>query len=176
MRSFPQSTAVLTELGQEGAFDWKVFYEANFEHVYRWLGRFGAPAEDLEDLTHEVFAIAHRKLPGFRAEASLQTWLFSIARKVSSRSRRRAHFRRLTSACLAVLRGDATPPPNGALHDLERLLAGLPEAQRMTLLLHEVDGMTAAEIARLYGCSEATVASRLRIAWKKVRTKVEGVS
>jgi DNA-directed RNA polymerase specialized sigma24 family protein len=52
-----------------------------------------------------------------------------------------------------------------ARRDLDRLLARLSQTQRMTVLLREVDGMSVPEIAEIFGCPEATVWSRLRLAW-----------
>lgn len=51
--------------------------------------------------------------------------------------------------------------PGGAPGDLDRM----SETKRVTLLLHEVDGMSPSEIAALFGCPEATVWTRLRLAW-----------
>lgn len=151
--------------------DWKAFYDGHFRLVWRVLVRFGAPPEDLEDLSQEVFAIVHRKLAGFRGEATLETWLFSICRKVAARSRRRTRFRR---AAMALFGRDVpTAPVPEARRDLERLLGVLPEAQRLTVLFHEVDGMSAAEIAKLFGCPEPTVYSRLRLAWQTLREEAK---
>jgi len=151
--------------------DWNAFYEEHFNLVWRFLVRFGAPQADLEDLAQEVFAIAHRQLPGFRWEASPRTWLFTICRRVAARARRREQVKR---AALALI-GRSKPDPETrsddavlARRDVSRLLAGLPEAQRVTLLLHEVDGMSVPEIAESFGCPEATVWSRIRLAWNSL--------
>lgn len=44
-------------------------------YLYRLL----ADRNDMEDLAHDVFIKAFEKLPKFRAEASLKTWVFTIA-------------------------------------------------------------------------------------------------
>ena len=152
--------------------DWKGFYEEHFDLVWRLLARFGAPEGDLEDLTQEVFVIAHRKLPDFRWEASPKTWLFTLCRRVAANARRRSHVRR--AALLLLGRSDASrdlPRPDVALarRDVERLLSILSETQRMTVLFREVDGMSVPEIAEVFGCPEATVWSRLRLAWKLLK-------
>lgn len=153
----PPSAVPLTEA------EWRAFYAEHFDLVWRLLVRFGAPIADREDLAQEIFAIVHRKLGSFRGESSVATWLYAITRRVAARARRRARFR---EAALALFNlGPATAPPEpGARADVERMLARLPEAQRMTLVLHDVDGMSAAEIGALMGCPPATVSSRLRLA------------
>lgn len=152
--------------------DWRGFYEEHFDLVWRLLARFGAPESDLEDLTQEVFAIAHRKLPTFRWEASPKTWLFTVCRRVAANARRRSHVRR--AAMLLLGRSDTSshgPGPEVALarRDVDRLLSKLSETQRLTVLLREVDGMSVPEIAEVFGCPEATVWSRLRLAWKLLK-------
>ena len=44
-------------------------------YLYRLL----ADRNDMEDMAHDVFILAFEKLPQFRAEASLKTWVFTIA-------------------------------------------------------------------------------------------------
>lgn len=148
--------------------EWSRFYAEHFPLVWRVLTRFGAPPHEVEDLAQDVFVIAHRKLPSFRGEASVRTWLFAICRRVAWHSRRRNATR---AAFLTLLGGgrQVCVPADSVRRDLEVLLARLSEPKRMTVLLHEVDGMSCAEIAELWGCPEATVWSRLRLAWADLR-------
>jgi RNA polymerase sigma-70 factor (ECF subfamily) len=151
--------------------DWNAFYDEHFDLVWRLLVRFGAPQADLEDLAQEVFAIAHRRLPGFRWEASPKTWLFTVCRRVAARARRRERVKNAALVLLGRSRRHADPPSEAGIHrgDLERMLARLPEEQRLALLLHEVDGMGVSEIAESFGCPEATVWSRIRLAKSSLR-------
>jgi RNA polymerase sigma-70 factor (ECF subfamily) len=57
-------------------------YRMHVHQVARWAARLGGPALDLEDIVHEVFAVACRRLSSFRGESSLSTWLFGITDKV----------------------------------------------------------------------------------------------
>ena len=170
--SFAGSTVLsIQEMVAAPVIDWNTFYDEHFDLVWRFLARFGAPQADLEDLTQEVFAIAHRRLPGFRWEANPKTWLFTVCRRVAARARRRERVRHAALALLGRAKAGAEPPSEAGLHrrDLMRLLARLPEAQRVALLLHEVDGMGVPEIAESFGCPEATVWSRIRLAWNSLR-------
>lgn len=161
----------LQETAAFAVIDFTALYEENFDLVWRFLARFGAPENELEDLCQEVFAIAHRQLPGFRGEAHPRTWLFTICRRVAARARRRDRVRNVALRLLGLSRRSSDPPSEAALarRDLERLLARLPEAQRLALLLHELDGMGVPEIAESFGCPEATVWSRIRLAWNSLR-------
>jgi RNA polymerase sigma-70 factor, ECF subfamily len=168
-----RSTALPIEATVRGrAIDWKGFYDEHFELVWRLLARFGAPETDIEDLAQDVFVIAHRQLPGFRWEASPKTWLYTICRRVAAGARRRDRIRRAAHLLLRRPKPYAETQSAGlARHDLARLLAHLPEPQRMALLLHEVDEMGVPQIAEICGCPEATVWSRLRLAWNALKER-----
>src|SRR3954471_7159709 len=57
--------------------------------IYRYIYRMTGSAEDAEDLTQEVFVRMYTNIAGFRAEASLSTWLFRIAGNLCTDSFRR---------------------------------------------------------------------------------------
>jgi RNA polymerase sigma-70 factor (sigma-E family) len=58
--------------------------------------------------------------------------------------------------------------------DLLRLLAALPPAQRVVVVLRYLEDMTEAEMATLLGVSPGTVKSRLARALEAMRSKLEG--
>lgn len=62
--------------GSPGAFD--LLVQLHQRTVYRLCYRFVGNHEDACDLSQEVFLRAHRGLTGFRARASLSTWLYRI--------------------------------------------------------------------------------------------------
>lgn len=146
---------------------WRRFHDDHFEMVWRFLVRFGVQEADLEDFSQEVFTVAYRKFGSFRHDATVSTWLYAICRKVAAGARRRASFRRLAVELFGLEPPRAPVAAEAGLRmDVERLLSRLSEVKRMTLLFHEVDGMSPAEIGAVMGCPEATVWSRLRLAWK----------
>jgi RNA polymerase sigma-70 factor (ECF subfamily) len=53
-------------------------YREHAELVKRWALRLGGPGLDAEDFVHEVFMVVQRRLPEFRGEAKLTTWLYRI--------------------------------------------------------------------------------------------------
>jgi RNA polymerase sigma-70 factor (ECF subfamily) len=53
-------------------------------YLYRLL----ADRNDMEDLAHDVFIKAFENLPTFRAEASLKTWVFTIATNLARQHRK----------------------------------------------------------------------------------------
>src|SRR6516162_319680 len=69
-------------------------YRAHVRQVARWAARLGGPTLEVEEVVHEVFEIAHRRLPVFRGESTAATWLFGITERVVRHRRRRARWRR----------------------------------------------------------------------------------
>jgi DNA-directed RNA polymerase specialized sigma24 family protein len=55
--------------------DLSTLYRTHVRDVGRWAERLAGPGFDLPDLVHEVFEIAQRRLPSFRGESSLPTFV-----------------------------------------------------------------------------------------------------
>ena len=58
-------------------------YEAELGYVYTSLRRLGVKVRHLEDLTHDVFLVVHRKLDDYDSSRPLRPWLFGIAYRVA---------------------------------------------------------------------------------------------
>jgi RNA polymerase sigma-70 factor (ECF subfamily) len=144
-------------------------YDAEADYVWKTLRRLGVRERDLEDVTHDVFVTVHRQLDRYDRERPLRPWLFGIAFRVASDYRRRAQHRREVIA-MPIEPADPAPPPDEQL-DRERardlLLLALESVKlerRGVLVLHDVDGCPAPEIADALGIPLNTVYSRLRLA------------
>jgi RNA polymerase sigma-70 factor (ECF subfamily) len=154
---------------------------------YRMLGS----AVDAEDAVQEAMVRAWRSLHQFEERASLKTWLYRIATNVcldelSNRSRRarpieegppgtvddelrpqpRAHWLEPIPDARAIP-SDANPFEQAALRQSIRLafvaaLQRLPPRQRAALVLAEVLGWSASEIAECLTMSRAAVNSALQ--------------
>src|SRR4029077_10587762 len=64
-------------------------YDAWFDEVVRWIGAFGMPDSETEDLAQEVFLVVNRKLSTFNG-GNLAGWLYRIAELPVRDHRRRA--------------------------------------------------------------------------------------
>jgi RNA polymerase sigma-70 factor (ECF subfamily) len=167
--------------------DLEVHRSALTGHCYRMLGS----AVDAEDAVQETMVRAWRSLDRFEARASLRTWLYRIATNVcldllGDRSRRfrpieespagsvddplevrpRTHWLEPIPDARA-LPADADPLETAVLRQSIRLafiaaLQHLPPRQRAALLLTEVLGWSAAEVADCLGTSPAAVNSALQ--------------
>lgn len=143
-------------------------YREHFQFVWRSARRLGAQPATLDDVVQDVFLIVARRLPEFRGEASIRTWLFAITMRVVQVHRRTVsrHLRRVEAFAEAHADGGATDPyaRSDAADALLKLLEQLDDDRRAVFVLAELEGMTAQEIAAGLGLNVNTVYSRLRAA------------
>src|SRR4051794_41831532 len=97
--------------GSPGALTFGAVYAAHAATVARWAARLGGPSADVEDITQEVFVVVNRRLPEFRGQSRMSTWLFGITAKVAANERRRRQLRQWGAPLGAGPRGGA--PPGG---------------------------------------------------------------
>jgi RNA polymerase sigma-70 factor (ECF subfamily) len=138
--------------------------------VFRYGRSFCRNHHDAEDVLQDVLASLLRSLPNFRGEAALSTWAFVVARRTCARRRRReARFSSLESDRGRPAHEFADPNASPARDTerrqlgaaLEGAIATLPEAQRDVLILRDVEGRSAAEVAKALKLGERAVKSRL---------------
>jgi RNA polymerase sigma-70 factor, ECF subfamily len=152
--------------------------------VYRFGLKMCREAEDAKDVLQETLLAAARSLPEFRGASSVSTWLYTIARSFCIKQRRTSKFApdRLESlddqAAGAATVPDARRGPEDEvagrqLRDaLDDAIAGLEPMYREVLVLRDVEGLAAAEVAEVMGLSVEAVKSRLHRARVAVREKV----
>jgi RNA polymerase sigma-70 factor, ECF subfamily len=151
------------------AGDFDEVYREHFPYVWRSLRRLGVHPADVEDITHEVFVVVHRKLAEFDGRRPLKPWLFGIAFRLASEDRRRAR-RRFEVAVPNIERACGAPAADDLIESDERrrlvleCLQKLDVAQRAVLILLDIDGEAAADVAAAMDVPLATVYSRLRVA------------
>lgn len=155
---------------RERAF--RVVYDAHVSFVWRNLRRLGVMDRDVEDKCQEVFVVAHRRWAEFSDRGhGPRAWLFQIVLRVASDARR--HRRRHPvdpDGGIAQDKQSVDAPQAAllarreALDLLDRALATIEMSRRAVLVLHEIEQMTAPEIARTLEIPLNTVYSRLRVA------------
>jgi RNA polymerase sigma-70 factor, ECF subfamily len=147
-------------------------YEAQLDFVWRNLRRLGVSEADVDDKAQEVFVVAHRRFSDFEERGhGPRAWLFQIVLRVASDARR--HKRRHPidpDGGVAQDRQSIAPSQADAidirqqLDLLDRALRSIEMGKRAVLVLHEVEEMTAPEVAEVLGIPLNTVYSRLRVA------------
>ncbi len=134
---------------------------------------------DMDDLLQEAFLQVFQSLRGWRAEASLSTWIDRVAVRVAYRYLSQRG-RRVQTEAFGDEETEAVAPVDqgpGARRQLARdgvkrlyaVLDKLSPAARLAFTLHEIDGRTIAETAKLVGST--VTATKLRV-WR-TRKKIE---
>jgi RNA polymerase sigma-70 factor (ECF subfamily) len=146
------------------------FYDEHVRFVWRSLLRLGVPEKDVPDVAQDVFVVAYRRLPEFEGRSKATTWLFAICLRVASDRRKAAHrSREVPASAEHEASGEAADEAGAAerrqaARIIERILARMPEEQRIVFFLFELEELTAEEIADALEIPVGTVRSRLRLA------------
>jgi RNA polymerase sigma-70 factor (ECF subfamily) len=144
---------------------WRTLYDRYSSSVHRFISAFGVPPEEREDAAQDVFMAVYRSLERFRGEAQLSTWIYRIAARHAGRMGRRRRVREFLNALVTREPGPPPPPDPSErasnLHLLDRMLSKLHPKKRVVFVLFEIEGLRVEEIARVVGCPENTVWSRL---------------
>jgi RNA polymerase sigma-70 factor (ECF subfamily) len=136
--------------------------------VYRMLGA-SAARRDLEDVVQEVFFQVYRSLPDFRGDAKFTTWLHRVTVNVVLMQRRaqksRPTFTEEAPHDQLVDERSHWPDEDAArlerMRAFQRLLDRLAEKKRVVFVLHELEGMSPAEISEIVDAPVLTVRTRL---------------
>jgi len=152
---------------------------ANLRRVFALIYRIVGNPADAQDLTQETFLKALSRREQLRDSLKAAQWLGRIAVNTAIdfvRQRKRMGLCELEDA----------PEPRHLEHperlalrsEQEAYLADglrlLTERERAALMLRDVEGLPAAEVARHIGCSTATVRSHIANARTKLRKYVKG--
>jgi RNA polymerase sigma-70 factor (ECF subfamily) len=142
--------------------------------VYRFGMQLCGDVEQAGEVVQDTMLAMVRSLRQFRGEAAVSTWLYSIARSFCRKKRRERRFVPAQAGSPDLLgKGpaeeplDPAPDPEqqAAGREIERLLAqaiaSLEPAHREVLVLRDLEGLTAPEVAQVLGLSVEATKSRL---------------
>jgi RNA polymerase sigma-70 factor (ECF subfamily) len=163
--------------GDTGAF--ANIFNTHKPRVYSLCLRMTNNVAEAEDLTQEAFLQVFRKLPTFRGDSALSTWMYRVAvNTVLMYFRKRG--RPQLSLDEPVNQNVKSKKREYGFDDqrlvtcidriaLARAIKELPDGYRTIFLLHEVDGYEHREIAKLLKCSVGNSKSQLHKARLKMR-------
>jgi RNA polymerase sigma-70 factor, ECF subfamily len=175
-----------TLLDQARAGDRQALEELLSRHqrrVYRFGLKMCRDPEDAKDVLQETLLAVARTVKDFRGASSVSTWLYTIARSFCIKKRRRSKFapeheESLESREPGLEARQVVDPGRGPEDDLagrqiesalEQAIAGLDPMYREVLVLRDVEGLTAPEVAEVMGLTVEAVKSRLHRARIAVR-------
>jgi RNA polymerase sigma-70 factor (ECF subfamily) len=145
--------------------------------------------ESAKDLVQETFLSAYRGFNRFRGDARISTWLYTIASRACIRMRRKRKGQPERELSL----DEFVPTSDGEFHlqipvdgltpeealenkelreALDQAIQKLPSKYRMTLVLRDMEGLSAKEVGIVMGANERAVKSRLHRARLFVRREL----
>lgn len=131
--------------------------------VYRMLG----PVPDVDDVIQDVFIQVFRSIQDFKGKSKFSTWLHRVSVNVVLMHRRAQRSRpNLSDEIPTELQGDDMGPDEDAIRR-ERIRAfyavldRLPEKKRTAFVLHEIEGLSPREIAKIVDAPPLTIRTRL---------------
>jgi RNA polymerase sigma-70 factor (ECF subfamily) len=148
--------------------------------VYHMVSRVIDSREDREDLCQEIFLKVYRKLPGFRFQSRLSTWIATVAYRTALNYLKK-HKKRQTSSLDDISRTMAVQQTSseqqldqaGINRHVHQLIGQLPEKYRMVLSMYHLEEMPYAEIAQICDMPEGTVKNYIFRARKLLKEKLE---
>lgn len=161
--------------------------ERHQAQVYRFGMKMCRDPEDARDVLQETMLAMARGIRDFRGASSISTWLYTVARSFCIKKRRRSKFApnetsldAAGSAEAAALTDPARPPDEALASKqveqaLEHAIRALDPMYREVLLLRDVEGLSAPEVAEVLGITVQAVKSRLHRARVAVRDNVAPV-
>jgi RNA polymerase sigma-70 factor, ECF subfamily len=182
----PVPDAALVQAAQRGEADALEALITRYQpRVFRFSLKMCRNVDDAGDIVQETLLALARKIGAFRGDASVSTWLFAIARNACIRRRRRGKFapsreeslEHLEAALRDRIADPAAGPEQTALsHEIEQQVTlaidALDAGQREVLVLRDVEGLSAPEVAEVLGIRVDAVKSRLHRARVAVRARL----
>jgi len=172
------------QAGSEAAFDRLV--EAYSGQVYALFTRFLGPVPEREDMVQEVFLRVLRARERYTPTARFSTYLYRVAfnlavnhteRDKGSRSLEDGAENDEGSPAESAVSLDGDPIRHmetvDVVHAVRQAIAGLPESQRMALILAKYEEQSFAEIALVLGSSEKAVKSLVHRARENLRERLK---
>lgn len=166
--------------GQQQALE--QLLERHQSRIYRFGMKMCRDPEDANDVLQDTLLSVARNVRDFKGGSSISTWLYAIARSFCVKKRRKSKF--APQVAPSSLDGDAEHVADPAKtadealgskqveQALETAIASLEPMYREVLLLRDVEGLTAPEVARVTGASVQAVKSRLHRARLAVRASL----
>ncbi len=157
-----------------------------FNFIYKYLG----DAHLAQDLVQETFIRVLRSIGSYEHRGAFSTWLYRIATNLCRDQLRKKrlpmvslHDYYTTSSGERVYVKDRVADDAAGSDEemaasrqeelVRRLIAGLPEEQRIVILMKEYQGLTFREISEVLDLPDSTVKSRLYNGLRSMRTQLE---
>lgn len=179
----------LVRKAQQGDIDaYDVLVRRYQGKVYALVYNMTGNKEDAEDRVQDVFIKAFYSIKNFKGQSSFYTWLYRIAvnRTINFLKTRKNRYAMSLNdmdagaerdPAYVELRSRESPIRDVSLLELQdklnKALQTLSNNHRMVVVLHDIQGVPHEEIARMIGCSQGTVRSRLFYARQQLQKELK---
>ena len=179
MKVFPTDNELVEKLrkGDVYAFDQVYMKYAGKLHAFSF--KYLKSKEEAEELVQSVFLKVWENQGTLKSDTSFKSFLFSIAyHEICNLFRQRSNLRKFIESSLisnheASGETEAQIDAQFVLEQLDRIIAKLPEKQRVIFKKSRQEGKTTKDIAAELGLSAGTVDNYLSDALKYIRNHLE---
>jgi RNA polymerase sigma-70 factor, ECF subfamily len=152
-------------------------YLAYHRRLARFLSRFTARYENVEEIINDTFMVVWQSAADFRHASQVSTWIIGIAYRTALKSVRRQKNHTAARSLEDYPEQTVDPTIDAEMQDwLTHGLNQLPVEQRLTLELAYHMGHSLEEIAVITGCPVGTVKARMFHAREKLRHYLPALS
>jgi RNA polymerase sigma-70 factor (ECF subfamily) len=151
-------------------------FQQELDYVFRTLRRLGIGPGEIEDLAQEVFLALRHSWAQYDTERPLRPYLFGIAFRIASAHQRK----RKREVMLGVVEvDDMGPGPDDTLAAKQAravvmaALEKVPLPRRAVLVMHDIDGVSMADVAAALSIPRFTAYSRLRKARRELEVALK---
>lgn len=171
------SRDLLERVGRRAPGAFEELVELTGRQVYTLALRLVGDRHEAEDVAQEAYLRVYRSLRSFRGDSRFETWLHRVVANVAiNHMRTRSRFGELMEEPDTIVRVADVPTEEEApeSEELAAALAQLPAAQRVAVVLKDVYGFSAAEIAEKLDTSEGAVKLRLHRGRRNLKNLIHG--
>ena len=175
----PSDEQLVERIRLEGNRAFAQLYHRYKHRVYAYCYRLLSHPQNAEDAAQETFLKVHRSLHQLDSAASLQSWIFTIARHEAFTMLRKIRPAEDIESVTDEVWDDDTPLERAVARERSELvqhcLGLLRPVYRELLILREYEQLSYTEIARVTRLSESAVKSALFKARKSMAKKLETI-
>ena len=160
MNGLPIATALPATLPQSAEERLAALFDAHHERLYRLARRLVPTPDDALDLVQETFLRAARTLSSIPSGfADEEAWLVRVLVNIRRDQWRKAAVRRRhdDETCSSIVAGSDTEATLVARSAVWSALDALPPRRRAIVIMHELEGLVANDIASVLGITAITV-------------------
>lgn len=155
----------IVQRAQSGDVDaFEAVYRAHVSAIHALCRRMCGDDGEAKDLVQDVFVRAWERLPSFRGQSALATWLHRLAVNVvleTWRASKRDALRMIDDPEGLAFGAVGRETNADAVMDIASAITRLPRGSRTVFVLHDIEGYSHDEIASMTGIAAGTSRTQL---------------